>query len=126
MSAAVLTVKVSGSAAALAQALNSEVLPAGSVAVMVTAWPALSALTRDAEAGVAARVGAHVIGPDEGLTLAEARAVAGSAGEDLDPEGGGGGRVQRARHAAAGGRGQDREVLEVVGPLIGVIRIVGA
>ena len=84
---------------------------------------------RHREAGVAAGVGRHVGRAQVELALPVASRIEQGGGEEIEGEGRAGRRVQIARddHATArvGGVRKNREVLQSVGPGVGVARVVG-
>ena len=109
-----------------AAAETSEVLPCGSVAVAVMIGSPAGAVKGTAKHGLSGRVGRHLQRAQVVLGLARPVRVVGGAGEDIDVER----RVRRAApepalELAAGGRDDDREVLEVVGALARCGRVVG-
>src|SRR5262249_36862808 len=84
---------------------------------------------REGEVGGAARIGAHVDAAEEDVALAEARRVALWHTKEFQAEGG-------QRHAVecstddrgvplSQGGGQHGEVLQVIGPRVGIARVVG-
>ena len=109
---------------------NSEVLPSGSVAVTEMRAP-LSVVPRpaDVEGGVARAVGRGLAGAEIGLALdVFAREVrAGRARVEVELVGRARRRVENAgdrRGRAVGHRGDDRKVLQVVGPRVPVPEVV--